>query len=110
MTNGYQDIENAARESAGRTFATLDALARGWSSLADELGSYSAHAVKDGAAHVDKLLGAQTLDAALDAQARYLRLSSARVVGQAARLGEVWFGAMSEAARPFQQRSRPPRA
>ena len=110
MRSEFEGIENAARESANRTFASFDALARGWWGLVDETGSYSAQAFKDGAAHVDKFLGAQTLDAALDAQAQYLRIASASLVGQAARLGEVWLGAVSDAAKPFQYRRRPARA
>jgi hypothetical protein len=106
MTDGYGSIEDTARKSASRTFASLDALARGWWDLVDETGSYSRRAFEDSANHVDKLLGAPTLDAALNAQGQYLRVSFARVAGQAARLGEIWLGAVSDAAKPFHNRRR----
>jgi hypothetical protein len=102
MINGYDDVEKISRESVNRTLQSLEALSRGWRALVDETAGYSRQAFKEGTAHIENLLEANSMDAALKAQAQYLRASSAKAVGQAARFGEIYLDVATEAVKPFQ--------
>jgi hypothetical protein len=102
MIDGFDDVERISRDSVSRTLRSLDAVSRGWQMLVDETAGYSRQAFKDGTAYVENLLGADSVDAALKTQTQYLRVSSAKAVGQAARFSEIYLDVATEVARPFQ--------
>ena len=102
MINGFEDIQKAGRDNMNRTLESFGALSRGWQTLASETAGYSKQALEDGAAHVEKLMGAKSLDVAFEAQANFARTTYEKAVGQAARFGELYVGLVREAVKPFE--------
>lgn len=99
MINGFDDIQRAGMENMNRALQGFNVLSRGWQSLASETAGFSKESLEEGAAHLEKLSGAKSLDAALAAQAEYLRASYEKAVGQAARVGELYMDLVKEATR-----------
>jgi hypothetical protein len=102
MINGFDDVQKAGREGMTRTLESFGALSRGWQTFANEAAGYSRRSFEDGAAHVEKLLGAKSFDVAVEAQTDFLRTSYEKAVGQAARLGELYLDIVKESAKPFE--------
>ena len=101
MINGFEEVQKAGQESMNRTLESFGALSRGWQSLADETADYSKKSFEAGAAHMEKLLGAKSLDVAFETQADFVRTSYEHAVGRAARFGELYLDLVKGASKPF---------
>jgi hypothetical protein len=102
MINGFDDVQKAGQENMNRALETFGALSRGWQTMADETADYSKKAFEAGAAHMEKLLGAKSLDVALEAQTDFVRASYEKAIGQAARFGELYLDLVKDAAKPLE--------
>jgi hypothetical protein len=102
MINGFEDAQKAGQENMNRALESFGALSRGWQTLADETADFSKKSFEAGAAHMEKLLSARSLDVAVEAQTDFLRASYEKAVGQAARMGELYLGLVKDAAKPFE--------
>ena len=102
MINGFEDMQKAGRESVSRALESFGAFSRGFQTLAGETAGFSKRSFEDGAAHLEKLMGAKSIDVALEAQSDYLRSSYEKAIGQAARFGELYLDLVKEAAKPFE--------
>jgi hypothetical protein len=102
MINGFEDVQKTGQENMNRALETFGVLSRGWQTMADETADYSKKAFEAGAAHWEKLLGAKSLDVALEAQTDFVRASYEKAIGQAARFGELYLDLVKGAAKPFE--------
>jgi phasin family protein len=102
MMNGFEDAQKAGREGMTRAMESLGALSRGWQTLANETAGFSKKSFEDSAAHVEKLLGAKSIDVAFEAQSEFVRSSYEKAVGQAARFGELYLGLVKDVTKPFE--------
>ena len=102
MINGFDDVHKAGRESFDRALASFGAVSRGWQTLADETADYSKKSFEAGTAHMEKLLGAKSLDVAMEVQTDFVRASYEKAVGQAARFGELYLDLVKDATKPFE--------
>ena len=102
MMNGFEDVQKASREGMTRAMESFGALSRGWQTLASETAGFSKKSFEDSAAHMEKILGAKSIDVAFEAQSEFVRSSYEKAVGQATRFGELYMDLMKEAAKPFE--------
>ena len=65
-------------------------LSRGWQTLASETAGFSKKSFEEGAAHLEKMLGAKSIDVAFEAQSDFVRSSYEKAVAQATRMGELY--------------------
>lgn len=102
MINGFEDFQKAGKEGVTRAIESFGVLSKGWQALATETAGYSKASFEEGAAHVEKLLGAKSIDVALEAQTDYLRASYEKAVGQATRFSELYMDLVKQATKPFE--------
>lgn len=102
MMNGFEDTQKAGRQTMDRAMQSFGATSRGLQALATEAASYSKQSFEDGAAHFEKLLGAKSLDVALEAQNAFLKNSYEKTSGRFARMGELYLDLVRDAAKPFE--------
>lgn len=102
MINGFDDVQKAGKEGMSKAMESFGALSRGLQTMASETAGYSKKSFEDGAAHVEKLLGAKSIDVAFAAQSDFLRSSYEKAVGQAARMGELYLDMVKQSAKPFE--------
>ena len=102
MINGFEDIQKAGSEGMSRALESFGAFSRGLQTLASETAGFSKRSFEDNAAHLEKLMGAKSIDVAFEAQSDYLRSSYEKAVGQAARFGELYLDLIKETAKPFE--------
>ncbi len=102
MMNGFEDVQKAGREGMNRAMESLGAFSRGWQALANETAGFSKQSFEAGAAHVEKMLGAKSIDVAFEAQSEFVRSSYEKAVGQAARFGELYMDLVKDVTKPFE--------
>jgi hypothetical protein len=102
MINGFEDAQKAGKEGISKALESFGALSRGLQTFASETAGFSKKSLEDGAAHVETLLGAKSIDVAFEAHTDFLRSSYEKAVGQVARFGELYLDLVKETARPFE--------
>jgi phasin family protein len=102
MINEFEDFQKAGREGMTKALDSFGAVSKSLQTLANETAGYSKTSFEEGAAHLEKLLGAKSIDVAFEAQTDYLRSSYEKAVGQAARFGELYLDLVKEATKPFE--------
>jgi phasin family protein len=102
MINGFEDFQKAGRDGMNRALETFGAASKSWQTLASETAGYSKASFEEGVAHLEKLMGAKSIDVAFEAQTDYLRSSYEKAVGQAQRFGELYMDLVKEATKSFE--------
>ncbi len=70
--------------------------------IASEVTDYSRKAFEDSAAAWEKLVGAKSLEKALEVQNQYLKSSYEDFIAQSTKLGELYVDLAKEAYKPFE--------
>jgi phasin family protein len=70
--------------------------------LASEVADYSKKSFEDTAAAWEKLIGAKSLEKAMEVQSEYLKSSYEDFIAQSTKLGELYVDLAKEAYKPFE--------
>ena len=90
-----KDNMDAAVKSAGATTKSVQAIAA-------EVTSYSKKSFEDGTAALEKLLGAKSLEKAIEVQTEYAKTAYEGFVAEATKLGELYADLAKETYKPFE--------
>ncbi len=101
MANGFEDVQKAGIETLNRAAESVGAFSRGLQSVAAETAEFSRKSFEEGAAHFETLLGVKSLERAAEIQTEFLKASYEKMLGQAARFGELYAGVAKDVAKPF---------
>jgi Phasin protein len=74
----------------------------GQQAIATEVADYSKKSFEDSAAAFEKLIGAGSLEKAMEVQTAYLRSSYEELVAETAKIGELYADLAREAYKPFE--------
>ncbi|MYZ46658.1 phasin family protein [Propylenella binzhouense] len=102
MLNGFDDFQKVGKEGMTKALESFGAASKGFQTIAVEAADYSKKAYEDGAGHLERLLGARTLDGAFEAQSEYLKASYEAAVAQATRMSELYLGVAKDVMKPFE--------
>ncbi len=75
---------------------------KGFQAIAAEVTNYSKKSFEDGTAAVERLLGAKTVEKAIEIQSEYAKTAYEGFVAQATKLGELYADLAKEAYKPFE--------
>jgi phasin family protein len=70
--------------------------------IASEVADYSKKSFEDTAAAWEKLIGAKSLEKAMEVQSEYLKSSYEDFIAQSTKLGELYVDLAKEAYKPFE--------
>src|ERR1700730_18258415 len=94
-----QKISKDSMEIAMSSFGTWTKNAQ---AIAGEVVDYSKKSVEGSAAAWEKLMGAKSLERAMEVQSEYLKSSYEGFVAEASKLGELYVDFAKEAYKPFE--------
>jgi phasin family protein len=102
MVGSFEHFQKIGRENAEATVASLGAVSKGFQRIAVELADYSKRVFDESTSATEKLLGAKSLDKAIEVQSDYVKSAYESFVSQSTKLGELYAGLAQEAYRPFE--------
>ena len=102
MVKNFEDIQKLGKDNMDATLNSLGVLSKGFQTIAVEMADYTKKAFEDGTAVTEKLLGAKSLDKAIEVQSDYVKTSYENFVAQATKFGELYAGLAQEAYKPFE--------
>ena len=83
----FEDMQKFGKDNAEATMKTLGAVSKSVQTIAVEMADYSKKAFEDGAAATEKLMGAKSIEKAVEVQSDYFKTAYEGFVSQTAKLG-----------------------
>jgi hypothetical protein len=95
----FQKLSKDNAELAAQSFATFQ---KGAQAIAVEVADYSKKSFEEGSAAFEKLLGAKSLDKAIEVQTTYFKGAYEAFVAQATKLGTLYSDVAKDAYKPYE--------
>jgi hypothetical protein len=102
MLNNVDEMQKFGKDNIEATLKSFGAASRGYQAIAAEVTNYSKKSFEDGTAAVERLLGAKTLEKAIEIQSEYVKTAYEGFVTEATKLGELYADIAKEAYKPFE--------
>jgi hypothetical protein len=100
MTN--DDMQKFGKDGMDMAMNSLGAWTKAAQAIAVEVVDYSKKSAESSAAAWEKLMGAKSVEKAMEVQTEYLKSSYEGFVTEATKLGELYVDLAKEAYRPFE--------
>jgi hypothetical protein len=102
MLTNFDDFQKLGKENMDVAMKQFGTVSKGWQAIATEFADYSKKSFEEGSAALEKLLGAKSLDKAIEIQADYAKTAYEGFVAQATKMGELYADLAKETYKPFE--------
>jgi len=102
MSNNFDEFQKLGKEQLEAATTASASLAKGMQSIAAETIDYSKKSLETNSAHLEKMLGAKSLDDAIQAQSEYAKSAYEGFVAQATKISELYTNLAKVAFKPFE--------
>jgi hypothetical protein len=96
------DAQKLGKDGVDATLKSFNAASKGAQAIAIEVADYTRKSFEHNTAALEKLLGARTLEGAVEVQTEYARTAYEGFIAQATRIGELYADVAKEAYKPFE--------
>jgi hypothetical protein len=90
MVQGFESFHRLGKENVDLALRSLGNLSKGMQMIASEVADYSKRNYESSSSALDRVIRANTLDKAFEAQAEYMRAAYDEYVDEVARLGDMY--------------------
>lgn len=101
-TTGFEDFQKVGKDNMDSALKSVDVFTKGFQAIASETADYSKSSFEAGSAAFEKLIGAKSLDKALEVQTEYLRSAYQDYIGQVTKVGEIVADMTRTAYKPYE--------
>ncbi|OYX14694.1 MAG: Phasin [Rhizobiales bacterium 32-66-8] len=102
MVQTPEDFQKLGKENVDMAMKSFGLWSKGAQSVAIEIAGYTKSSFELGTSTLEKLLGAKTLDQAVEIQQSYLKSSYEALVAEATKIGALYSDLAKEAYKPYE--------
>jgi hypothetical protein len=102
MATNFEDFQKFGKEQLEAVSTVATSLAKGLQTIAAEASDYSKRSLETGSAYMEKLLGAKTLDNAIQIQSEFAKVAYEGFVAQSTKMSELYASMAKEAFKPVE--------
>jgi hypothetical protein len=102
MVKNIDEIQHFGKEHMDAAMKSFGALSKSMQAIAVEMADYSKKLFEQGSAATEKLIGAKSLEKAIEVQSDYAKTAYEGFVAEATRLGELYADLAKETYKPFE--------
>jgi hypothetical protein len=102
MIRNFEDIQKLGKDSVDATMKSIGTLSKASQTMTVEMADYSKKSFEDGTKFMEKLLGAKSLDKAIEIQTDFAKSAYEGFLAQATRLGELYADVAKETYKPLE--------
>jgi phasin family protein len=102
MTSNFDEFQKYGKEQLEAATTVAASLAKGLQTIAAETTDYSKKSLESSSAFVEKILGAKSLDNAIQIHSEYAKSAYEGFVAQATKMGELYTNLAKEAFKPVE--------
>jgi hypothetical protein len=102
MLKNFEDIQKLGKDHVDVTLQQFGTVSKGWQALATEFADYSKKSFENGSAALEKLIGAKSLEKAIEVQSEYVKSAYEGFVAQTTKFGELYTDLAKETYKPLE--------
>ncbi len=102
MLKNFEDFQKLGKENVDTCMKQFGTVSKGWQAIAAEVADYSKKSFEHGTATLESLLGAKSLEKAIDIQSDYVKTAYEGFVSQSSKLGELYTDLAKETYKPLE--------
>src|ERR1700676_4757698 len=102
MLKNFDDMQKYGKENMDATMKAWGQVSKGVQAIAAEAADYSKKSFEHGSATLEKLLGAKSLDKAIEIQSDYVKTAYEGFCAQATKIGEPYTDLAKESYKPLE--------
>jgi hypothetical protein len=102
MLMNFDDVQKMGKENVDAAMKSFSVTSKGVQAIAAEITNYSKKSFEEGSAALEKLLGAKSVDKAVEIQNDYVKTAYEGFVAEATKLGELYTDLAREVYKPFE--------
>ena len=96
------DVQKLGKDNMDATLKSFGAFSKSLQAITVEIADYSKKVFEQSTAATEKLLGAKSLEKAIEVQSDYAKTAYETFVAEATKLGELYADLAREAYKPFE--------
>lgn len=98
----FDNTSKMGKEAMDSMLTSFSAMTKGFQQIAAEATEFSKKSYEDGAAAMEKLVAAKSLDKAIEIQTDYAKTAYEGMVAQTSKMSELYADLAKEAYKPFE--------
>jgi len=102
MLKNFEDFQKLGKENVDTCMKQFGTVSKGWQAIAAEVADYSKKSFEHGTATLESLLGAKSLEKAIEIQSDYVKAAYEGFVAQSSKLGELYTDLAKETYKPLE--------
>ena len=102
MVKNIDELQQFGKDNMDATMKSFGSLSKSWQAISVELADYSKRVFEQSTAATEKLLGAKSIEKAVEVQSDYAKSAYEGFVAEATKLGELYSDLAREAYKPFE--------
>lgn len=100
--NGFEDLQKISKDSMDVSMKSFSAASTGFQAIAAEVADYSKKSLDDSRVAFEKMVGAKSMDKAMELQADFAKSSYESMVGEMTKLGEMYADLAKDMFKPYE--------
>ncbi|OYW42244.1 MAG: Phasin [Rhizobiales bacterium 32-66-11] len=102
MAQNIEDFQKLGKENVELAMKSFGTFSKSAQAIALEIADYTKSSFELGTATLEKLMGAKTLEQAVEIQQSYLKTAYEGLVAETTKLGELYKDLAKEAYKPYE--------
>jgi hypothetical protein len=102
MATGFESIQTLSKDNMDAVLKSANAVNRGFQAIAAEAADFSKRTIDAGTSALERLIGAGSIDKAVEVQSDYVRAAYEGYVGQVAKVSEIVTDMAKGAYEPYE--------
>lgn len=102
MVQSTEELQQLSKDNIENAMKSFGLLSKSAQAIAVEVADYTKSSFEQGTAALEKLLGAKSLDQAIEIQQTYLKSAYEGAVAQATKISELYTELAKETYKPFE--------
>ena len=102
MLKGFEEFQKVGKDGFDATVRSFGEMNKGFQAIAAEVTDYSKKAFEDSTRAFEQLMGAKSIEQAVEIQSNYAKKAYDTYVAEMSKLGEMYAGLAKDAYKPVE--------
>ena len=102
MLKGFEEFQKVGKDGFDAAVRSFGEVNKGFQAIAAEVTDYSKKAFEDSTRAFEQLIGAKTIEQAVEIQSQYAKKAYDGYVAEMSKLGEMYVGLAKDAYKPVE--------
>lgn len=103
MMKNFEDMQKLSQANMDTTMKLFGEMTKSWQAIAAEMSDYTKRSFEDGTATFEKLVGAKSLEQAMDIQTKFVKRSYDEYMHQMTKIGAMYAELAKDMYRPVEK-------